>query len=156
MLRRKKKYSGRRCSFSPAWLLAAALFLNGSAARAEDLTDYGDEPLILEPVVQGFNLSDYAYVYAKNGKEYISLPQMSAYLGLKYKIDGNMITAQMADDEDATIIIDMAQRTVTAYRSISSFAADEMTVIDGTVFFAADFYIRLLKMQIKSISSICR
>lgn len=149
MLRRKKKYSGRRCSFSPAWLLAAALFLNGSAARAEDLTDYGDEPLILEPVVQGFNLSDYAYVYVKNGKEYISLPQMSAYLGLKYKIDGNMITAQMADDEDATIIIDMAQRTVTAYGSISSFAADEMTVIDGTVFFAADFYIRLLKMQIK-------
>ena len=113
------------------------------------MTDYGDEPLILEPVVQGFNLSDYAYVYAKNGKEYISLPQMSAYLGLKYKIDGNMITAQMADDEDATIIIDMAQRTVTAYGSISSFAADEMTVIDGTVFFAADFYIRLLKMQIK-------
>lgn len=111
MLKRKKKYSGRRCSFSPAWLLAAALFLNGSAARAEDLTDYGDEPLILEPVVQGFNLSDYAYVYVKNGKEYISLPQMSAYLGLKYKIDGNMITAQMADDEDATIIIDMTQRT---------------------------------------------
>ncbi len=149
MLRLKKKYSGRRYNFSPLWLLAAVLFWNGNAAFAEDLTDYSNEPLILEPVVQGFNLSDYAYVYAQNGKEYISLPQMSAYLGLKYKINGDTITARMVDDEKNTIVIDMANHTVVADGKSAVFSADEIIFIDGTAFFAADFYIRLLDMQIK-------
>jgi hypothetical protein len=53
--------------------------------------DLSGDLLILEPVVQGFNLEDYAYVSQSDGKEYISLSQMAQYLGLKYVRDNNNI-----------------------------------------------------------------
>ena len=44
--------------------------------EAEDIFDFSGDLLILEPVIQGFNFSDYAYVSQSNDKEYVALIQM--------------------------------------------------------------------------------
>ena len=147
MLKRKKKYCGRLYIFSFV-LLVFALF-GISPARTQDLTDYSNDPLILEPIIQGFNLDDYAYVYEKTNKQYISLPQISAYLGLKYVLNKNTLKLWWVNDEDAPFVIDLGQKTVEYNGLKTPFASDEMLVVDDTLFFTADFYIQYLDVKIK-------
>lgn len=147
MLKRKKKYYERLCIFSFA-LFAFVLF-GIPSAKAQDLTDYSNDPLILEPIIQGFNLDDYAYVYEKNNKQYISLPQISSYLGLKYLVSQSIVKLWWVNDEDTPFIIDIGQKTVEHNKNKTPFASNEILIVDNTIFFSADFYIQYLDIGIK-------
>jgi hypothetical protein len=79
---------------------------------AEQFFDLSGELLILEPVVQGFNLDDYAYVSQSGGKAYIPLSQMSSYLGIKFERNNGEIVLWYADDENVKYKIDFNGKRV--------------------------------------------
>ena len=147
MLKRRKKYCGRLYRYSLLFLLLGAFF--SPWGKAEDLTDYSEDPLILEPIIQGFNLDDYAYVYEKNTKQYISLPQIASYLGIKYSLSDNIIRGYWVNTPDKPFVINLNNYTVEQDDEVTPFAANEVIVVDNTIFFAADFYIRVLHINIK-------
>ncbi len=124
---------------------------------AEQITDVGQffdlsgELLILEPVIQGFNLEDYAYVSQSDGKEYISLSQMAQYLGLKFVRNNNVLTLWYADDENVRYNIDLLTRKVDEVnlegRQIGEgfwFREYDIDIIDQSIFFSTGFWQRLL------------
>lgn len=147
MLELKKKYYVNLYIFSLIFWFFALFFSN--TAKSQDLTDYSNDPLILEPIIQGFNLDDYAYVYEKIGKQYISLSQLASYIGLKYSLDGNIIKGYWVNTPQDVFIINLKKCTFDYKNNTENFATDDLLIIDDTIFFTADFYIHFLDINIK-------
>ena len=118
--------------------------------------DLSGDLLILEPVVQGFNLEDYAYVSQTDGKEYISLSQMAQYLGLKYVRDNNnILTLWEADNENVRYRIDFLTRKVDEVNMENNVVGEgfwfrdyDMDIIDQSIFFSSGFWQRLLGAEV--------
>ncbi|MBQ2884074.1 MAG: carboxypeptidase regulatory-like domain-containing protein [Alphaproteobacteria bacterium] len=125
--------------------------------ESEDIFNFSDDLLILEPVIQGFNLSDYAYVSQTDGKEYIALSQMSQYLGIKYiKNPNNTAKLWYADNEDVVYFIDFVNRKVILTDKKGYIKEDkfwfrdyDVDVIDETIFFSVGFWRTLLEADIE-------
>ena len=148
-------------------LVAGAQVVIGTAdpettSSSDDVTEVGQffdlsgDLLILEPVIQGFNLDDYAYVSQSSDKEYISLSQMSQYLGLKYnRDDRGTLTLWEADDENVRYRIDFLTRKVDEINSSGNIIGEgfwfreyDTDIIDQSVFFSTGFWQRLLGAEV--------
>ncbi len=124
--------------------------------EAEDIFDFSGDLMILEPVIQGFNFSDYAYVSQSNNKEYVALSQMSQYLGLKYiKNPNGTIKLWYADNEDVVYFIDFTNRKVlltdkdgVIQQEDFWFRSYDVDIVDETIFFSTGFWGRLLNAEI--------
>ncbi len=125
--------------------------------ESEDIFNFSGDLLILEPVIQGFNLSDYAYVSQTDGKEYIALSQMAQYLGIKYiKNPNNTTKLWYADNEDVVYFIDFVNRKVILTDNKGYIKEDkfwfrdyDVDVIDETIFFSVGFWRTLLEADIE-------
>ena len=83
MQKQRRKYLSKILISRVFFSVVILLMLFSKSAKAE-IND--DNMLILEPVVQKYTLKDYAYAYESAGKVFLSLPEMSLYTGLKYKL----------------------------------------------------------------------
>ena len=117
--------------------------------------DLSGELLILEPVVQGFNLDDYAYVSQSDGKKYIPLSQMSSYLGIKFERNNNEIVLWYADDENVKYKIDFNGKRVFEINGKGDVIGEgfwfrdyDLEIIDQSIFFSSGFWQRLLGAEV--------
>ena len=93
--------------------------------------------LILEPVVQKYTLKDYAYAYESAGKVYLSLPEMSLYTGLKYKLKDKILSAWFANEENNPVEINLSEFTIKHQEMPpQKFSKENLLVIDDTIFFS--------------------
>ena len=102
--------------------------------------------MILEPNVQSYTLEDYAYVYEKNGKDYISLPQLASYTGFKTEKEANVYRISWALTPQ-NVAIDLANRTVEADGVKRSLEPNEVKYIDNTVFLSTEFLERVFSIK---------
>lgn len=122
------------------------LLLFKIAAKAE-VND--DDMLILEPVVQKVSLKEYTYAFEAAGKVYISLPEMSLYTGLKYKLTKKRLSLWLANEENAAVEMNLAGLTIKQpNQQPQKFALEDMLVIDDTLFFSETLWAEILKSDV--------
>ena len=176
MLSLKKKYLDRLLDYKFIYCLVTVLLLAlPTVARAqtvidildgntdvnqqeesEDIFNFSGDLLILEPVIQGYNLDDYAYVSQVEGREYISLSQMAQYLGLKYvKNPNNSLKIWLADNDEVIYFVDFVNRKVTVVDANGKqieegfwFRDYDLEIIDQSIFFSSGFWSKLLEADV--------
>ena len=177
MLSLKKKYLDRRLDYkliiyclATVCLLALPLVARAQTVisvldennstnienKSEEMFNFSGDLLILEPVIQGYNLDDYAYVSQVEGREYISLSQMAQYLGLKYvKNPNNTLKIWLADNDEVIYFVDFVNRKVTVVDANGKqieegfwFRDYDDDIVDGSIFFSTGFWSTLLSAEV--------
>ena len=122
----------------------------------EDFADFNDNLLILEPIIQGFNMEDYAYASTSKDKNYISLSQMANYLGLKYTNENNVITLWFADNEKQKYRINLKTKKIEETDENGKIVGEslyfknyDLDYIDNSIFFSDAFWSRLLGAEVE-------
>jgi len=123
----------------------------GSATPIEEEEKYipEDTELIFETIIQNYTEDDYMYAYNDNGTVYLSLAQLSSFIGLMYKDDNGIITSYFSNDKTDIYTIDLNNITATANNISVKMSAKDYKNLDNTMFFSTDFLSRLYKIEIK-------
>ena len=162
----KKKYLDRRLDYEFIYCLTTVLLLAlplvaraqtvvdysedlNEAEQIEEFFDFSGDLLILEPVVQGFNLDEYAYVseaLKEDGRKYIPLSQMASYLGIKFERNNGEIVLWYADDENVKYKIDLNGKRVFEINDKGDVIGEgfwfrdyDLEIIDQSIFFSSGF-----------------
>ena len=147
MRRQRLKYSNKSLIFKIiVW--ASFVFACTASAFAQDFELEGDGLLILEPKIQSYILDDYAYVYEKNGKDFISLPQLASYTGFKTEKIGSAYKISWAL-EPSEVVIDLKNRTLEVDGQKQMLEPSDAKYIENTVFVSTSFLERVFHFKTK-------
>ena len=171
----KKKYLDSRLDYKFIYCLTTVLLLAlplvaraqtvvdysedlNEAEQIEEFFDFSGDLLILEPVVQGFNLDEYAYVseaLKEDGRKYIPLSQMASYLGIKFERNNGEIVLWYADDENVKYKIDLNGKRVFEINDKGDVIGEgfwfrdyDLEIIDQSIFFSSGFWSKLLEADV--------
>lgn len=159
----KTKYSNKKLNFNlficlffvlfslyPLKCQAQAIIGFRSSETEEDILNSSDDILIVEPIIQSFNMQDYAYTYYDNGIYYISIPQMSAYLGIKYSIQKDLVELAYTNDDNNKYIINFKERQVFLNDDkLFEIRRIDWIIKENTLFLSSSFWEKLLKAEIE-------
>ena len=133
------------CNFCQILFVLCVLLL--SAAKAQELKISEDDLLILEPIIQKYTDQDYAYVYNLDDKSYISLSQMSSFVGYDYKIENNNIKIYWGLSPNK-IDINIPTQTVIVDGQSIKLEKDDIIYVEDTYFASNNFYSKFLNINI--------
>lgn len=143
MQKRRKTYLSKISFFKLLFPIIALLLFWGTTAKA-GITD--NNLLILEPVVQKYMFKDYAYAYETNGRIYISLPKMSLYTGLKYKLSPKQLILWLANEDKTPTTIDIEKCWLQPYQKPQEqFSPKEILIVEDTLFLSENLWSKILK-----------
>ena len=108
-----------------------------------------DDALILEVVVQKYYSEDYAYVYQLSDREYLSLSQMADYVGLRYKIDGKILSVWYANTPEELRTINFLTHQVKTPKNEFTLQTLDYQFIDKSFFFSTDFWQKFLDASVE-------
>lgn len=144
MLERRRTYL-RKLSRFRLWLfIFGAVFVPNISGAEEEMS----ELLILEPVVQSYNMQDYAYAYEERGKIYISLPQMSLYTGLKTHVQNGLLTIVTSGDGEDKVTVDTLTHTIRTAEGSSLFDENDIQIFDETLFLTTELWSKILGAEV--------
>lgn len=129
---------------------------NTTEEESLDMFNLEGDLLILEPVVQGFNLNDYAYASHKDDRDYISLSQMAHYLGLKFVRNPNgTLKIWYADNEDEVFFVEFVNYKVLLTDKEGNIIEEkfwfrnyDVDFVDGSIFLSSGFWATLLGAEV--------
>ena len=142
---RRKKYSNKSL-VCKALIWASFVFAFTSKTCAQDFEYGGDGLLILEPKIQNYTLDDYAYVYEKNGKDFISLPQLASYTGFKYEKEGSTYKISWALTP-SNVLINLVDRSIEVDGIKQMMEPNDVKYIENTLFVSTSFLERVFKIK---------
>ena len=134
-------------SLSISKILVLCLFLiTGITTRAFAEEDF----LILEPVVQGFSLSDqdYAYAWPRNNKFYLSLQQVANYIGMKLTEKDGTYTAIFQDNKKE-FIIDLNKKYAQNNSGKIELSDSDYITVEDEHFLETNFLQKLFNVSIE-------
>lgn len=145
MQRRRTKYLSKR-SISRTFLCTTALTLFSLPALSQEIEYDGDGLLILEPKIQDYVLDDYAYVYEKNGKDFISLSQLAQYTGFKVEKEGPAYHISWGL-KPSDVVINLSARTLEVDGVMQTLEAGDAKYFDNTFFVSDAFLERIFQIK---------
>ena len=127
--------------------VAATVIFNASAL-GNDYEYEDDELLILEPKIQNYAVDDYAYIYEKSGKKFISLSQLASYTGFKYEKKGESYDISWALSPK-NVVINPQQRTVEVDNTTQPLEPNDINYFEDTLFVSFDFLKRIFNIDVE-------
>ncbi len=144
MQEQRRKYLNKSLIYK-VFVWACFAFVS-TAAYAQDFEYGGDGLLILEPRIQNYTLEDYAYVYEKNGKDFISLPQLVSYTGFKVEKEGSLYKISWAL-KPSVVVIDLQNRFIEVDGVKQAMEPNDIKYIENTVFVSTSFLERVFGIK---------
>ncbi len=150
MLRRRKKSSERTCSSKLGLILiflgVVGVWPTTDLASAQNFDD--DSPLILEPVIQNFYETDYAYAYEINSKLYVSISQVATWLGFAYEKDGSEIKCYWNNNPE-NVVVDLANKTINVDGKEEPLQGSDFKYFENELFVSDDFLKRIMNIEVE-------
>lgn len=148
MLRQRKKSSEKTFS-SKLGLVLIFLGVVGVSPTTNlaSAQVFGDgDPLILEPVIQNFYETDYAYAYEINSKLYISISQVATWLGFAYEKEGNQVKCYWSNTPE-NVVVSLADKTINVDGKEEPLQDSDFKYIENELFVSNDFLKRIMNVE---------
>ena len=148
MPRRRKKSSEKifssKLGIVLIFLSVVGLWPTMNLAYAQNFED--DGPLILEPVIQNFYETEYAYAYEVNSKLYISLSQVAAWVGFLYERNGDEIKCHWSNNPE-NVVVNLTTKTIDVDGENEPLQDSDIKYIENELFVSDDFLKRIMGIE---------
>ena len=145
----KKSKITHKCHGFMLWFLAFCVTVAGMLPATvfsadENFEDNG--PLILEPVIQNYTDSEYAYAYEINSKLYIPMSQLAVWVGLQYTKDAQNINLHW-NNSPQDVKVNLKNKTVDIDGKKESLQNDDFKFLENELFVSDAFLKRVLNIE---------